>query len=133
MGLAPVSHSLHVLRAAEVIAVGGLAQPTLLAGLLAGVAALGLGTVTLTILIAKIGEKEIVATAALAPPGPNIHRPRTHHQPRPQSKKNHRRRRKTKRGRRKKNCQLNSGKKIHSEENGISNRRIKSNFIPPLT
>jgi hypothetical protein len=36
-------------------------------------------------------------------------------------------------GRRKKSCQRKSGKKIQSEENGISNRRIKSNFIPPLT
>ena len=61
-------------------------QPTLLAGPLAGLAALRLGTVTLTILIAKIGDKEIVATAALASLGPDIHRPRNHHQARPQSK-----------------------------------------------
>jgi hypothetical protein len=97
MGLAPVPHSLHVLRAAEVIAVGRLAQPTLLAGLLAGLAALRLGTVTLTILIAKIGEKEIVATVALASLGPDIHRPRNHHQARFQSKQNHRHGRRAKR------------------------------------
>jgi hypothetical protein len=58
MGLAPVPHSLHILRAAEVVAVGGLAQPTLLAGPLAGLAALRFGTVMLTTLIAKIGKKK---------------------------------------------------------------------------
>jgi hypothetical protein len=35
-------------------------------------------------------------------------------------------------GRRKKSCQTKSRKKIHREENGFSNRRISTAFIPPL-
>ena len=95
MGLAPVPHSLHVLRAAEVIAVGRLAQPTLLAGLLAGVAAIGLATVMLAALIAVIREKELAATSALASCGTETHGPPKPSPNQRQSKKNQPARKKT--------------------------------------
>ena len=76
--LAPSLGPLHILRAAEVVAVGWLAQPTLLAGLLDGVAAIGLGAVMLAVLIAVIGDKELAATAALA-----SCRTETHRSPKP--------------------------------------------------
>jgi len=66
MGLAPLPHSLGVLGAAEVITVGGLAQPPALAGTLAGLAALRLGTVNLVMSFPVIGKKELLATTALA-------------------------------------------------------------------
>ena len=80
MGLAPRLDALHVKRAAKVIAVGPLVKPALLTGRLAGLAASRLGTVVLALVIAKIREEKLAATATLALFGPDAHGPRKEHQ-----------------------------------------------------
>jgi len=66
MGLAPVPHALGILGAAEVIAIARLAQPAALAGTLAVLAALRLGTINLVMPVSIIRKKELLATTALA-------------------------------------------------------------------
>jgi hypothetical protein len=66
MGLAPLLHSLGILGAAEVIAIVGLTQPAALAGTLADLAALRLGTVNLVMSVSVIRKKKLLATKALA-------------------------------------------------------------------
>jgi hypothetical protein len=80
MGLAPRLDSLHVKRAAKVVAVGPLVQPASLTGRLAGLLAGWLGTVTLAVVIAIIREEELAATAALALFGSDTHCSRKEHQ-----------------------------------------------------
>ena len=66
MSLTPLLDALDILLAAEVIPVGGLAQPAALALGFAGAAAIGLGTVKLVISVAVIDDKELFAATALA-------------------------------------------------------------------
>jgi len=101
--LAPSLHPLRMLRAAEVVPIGWLAQPSLLAGLLAGMAAIGFGAVKLAVLIAVIGDKQLAATAALASCGPETHRPPKPSPNRRQAKKNQPPE-EDRNGRRKKSC-----------------------------
>ena len=64
--LAPIAHSLRIVRTAEVIAIAYLAQPSALAGTLADLAALRLGTVNLVVSVSIIRKKKLLATTALA-------------------------------------------------------------------
>jgi len=66
MGLTPLLHSLGVFAAAEVIPIGPLAQPAVLAGALAGRAAGGFGTVKLVMPVSIIRKKQLLATTAFA-------------------------------------------------------------------
>jgi len=66
MSLTPLLDALDILLAAEVIPVGGLAQPAALTLGFAGAAAIGLGTVKLVISVAVIDDKELFAATALA-------------------------------------------------------------------
>src|SRR5438093_7782330 len=66
MALAPGLHTTHGLRTAEVIAVAILAQPSSLAGGLAGLPTSGFGTIPLTIGGLRIRNKKLIATAAFA-------------------------------------------------------------------
>ncbi|PYX04879.1 MAG: hypothetical protein DMG88_23250 [Acidobacteria bacterium] len=66
MSLAPLLDALDIFHAAEVIPVGGLAQPAALTLGFAGAAAIGLGTVKLVISVAVIDDKELFAATALA-------------------------------------------------------------------
>jgi hypothetical protein len=66
MSLTPLPHSFHVLPAAEVITVGGSAQPAALTGLLAGRLAPRLGTINLMVAVAVIGQEKLLTTTALA-------------------------------------------------------------------
>ena len=74
MGLAPLAHTLDVMRIPEVVATEGRAKPSALAGQFPGVSAGGLAAVMLAVVVAVIGEEEIVATAALTSNGPQTHR-----------------------------------------------------------
>jgi len=65
MGLAPLLDARHVLSITEVVAVGRFAQPSLLAGRLAGLATIGFLAVMLPVPIAVIREEKGAATAAL--------------------------------------------------------------------
>ena len=78
--MAPRLDPLHVKRAAKVVAVGTLVQPAPLTGRLAGLPASRLGTVMLALVIAKIREEKLAATATLALFGPDAHGPRKEHQ-----------------------------------------------------
>jgi hypothetical protein len=66
MVFAPQLNAAHLGGSPEVIAVAVLAQPPALTGCLAGLAASGMGTVTLTILSPRIGNEKLAATAAFA-------------------------------------------------------------------
>jgi hypothetical protein len=65
MGVTPGAHPLHIRRTPEVVPVGPLAQPTALAGGLAGTTTLRLGAVVLMAQIAWVGEKQFSAVSAL--------------------------------------------------------------------
>jgi hypothetical protein len=65
MGLAPPLNARHVLGITEVVAVGGFAQPSPLAGRLAGLVTIGFLAVLLPVAIAVIRQEKGVATAAL--------------------------------------------------------------------
>jgi len=132
MSLAPVPHALGVFGPPEVIAVGRLAQPSALAGQFAGLSTSRFAAVMLVVFVAVIGEEKITATAAftsLGPQGhggPNDHDPEIKKSPTPEAKKDQGT---------KKEEELSAEvrKKIHREENTISNRRRYCIFIPPLT
>ena len=62
----PLLHPLHVLRAAEMVSVFGLAQPTLLPGVLAGLLTLRNRTILLASSIPVIGHKQHLAMQTLA-------------------------------------------------------------------
>lgn len=66
MGLAPLLHAMHVVRPAEVVLVVGFLKPKLLTGRLAGFAAVALGTISLTLLIAMVWSEENTTVRALA-------------------------------------------------------------------
>jgi hypothetical protein len=63
---APCLHAIHVLLAAEVLAVVGLAQPAPLARLLARRTACGFGTVFLAVAQARIAAEQFLAAQAQA-------------------------------------------------------------------
>ena len=65
MGLAPLLDAGHVLGITEVVTVGRFAQPSPLAGRLAGLLAIGFPAVLLPGAIAVIREEKGAATAAL--------------------------------------------------------------------
>ena len=69
MSFAPFLHSSHLLASSEVIAVGFLTQPLVLAGGLAGLMAVWTLTVMLMVGVAVIRIEKLVAMAALTPPG----------------------------------------------------------------
>jgi hypothetical protein len=123
VGLAPLPHVLGVLRISEVVAIGGFAKPALLAGHLAGLAAIGFAAVMLAVLVAVIEEEKLPATAALT-----SLRPQTHFESKPP-----RRRRKLKqKSRRQEDQRRKKEEEIWSEdpeekapeENTISSRRF---------
>jgi hypothetical protein len=66
MGCSPLLHPLHILCAAEVVAVFGFTQPTLLPGPLAGRLALRRRTILLASSIPVIGHKQHFAMQTLA-------------------------------------------------------------------
>jgi len=66
MALAPELDAEHLVGTAEVIAVGGFAQPAPLTGGLAGLPTSGLGTIVLAGLVTRIGNEKLGATAAFA-------------------------------------------------------------------
>jgi hypothetical protein len=66
MALAPELDTAHLVGTAEVIAVGGFAQPTPLTGGLAGLPTRGRRTVVLAGFVARIGNEKLGATAAFA-------------------------------------------------------------------
>ena len=122
VGLAPLPHTLGVLRVPEVIAIGWFAKPATLAGPLASLATSGLATVMLAVLVAVIGEEELAATTAFT-----SLRPQTHFE----SKPPRRRRELKEKTRREEAPRRNKEEAIGSEdqkekateENTISNRR----------
>jgi hypothetical protein len=63
---APGLHTLHRLWTAEVIAIAVLAQPSALAGGLAGLPTGGLETIALPIGSSRIWDKQLITTAAFA-------------------------------------------------------------------
>jgi len=65
MSRAPLLDARHILGITEVVAVGGLAQPSPLTGRLAGLLAIGFPAVLLPVAIAVIREEKGAATAAL--------------------------------------------------------------------
>src|SRR6266852_9269363 len=119
MGFAPLLHALDIFLAPEVIPVGRFREPAALTGSFAGAAALRFGTIGLMIGVAVLGSEELLATTALAMIGlwthdsgygvtrKNLNRPR--------------RRREEKK--KEENFSAKFSKKIHGEENGISNRQ----------
>ena len=66
MQLPPVPDPLPVFVVAEVMGVGGLAQPTLLAGPLAGPLTGRLGAILLPVAVAEVGKKKLPAIQAFA-------------------------------------------------------------------
>jgi len=75
MGLAPGSDALHVSGAGEVILVGRLLEPALLAGGFARLAALGVGTVALPLGTARVGNEEGLTLLTLTLSGLTSHGP----------------------------------------------------------
>jgi len=65
MGFSPLPHPLHILRAAEVVAVFRFTQPTLLPGPLASMLALRSRTILLASSIPVIGHKQHLAMQTL--------------------------------------------------------------------
>jgi hypothetical protein len=65
MGFSPLLHPLHILRAAEVVAVFRFTQPTLLPGPLASLLALRSRTILLASSIPVIGHKQHLAMQTL--------------------------------------------------------------------
>jgi len=66
MALAPELDAAHLIGTAEVVPVGGFAQPAPLTGGLAGLLTSGLGTIVLAVLVTRIGNEKLGATAAFA-------------------------------------------------------------------
>jgi len=66
MTLAPEFDAEDLVGSAEVVSVAGFAQPSLLAGGLAGLLTSGLGTIVLAALVTRIGNEKLGATAAFA-------------------------------------------------------------------
>ena len=81
MSLAPVPHALGVSGPPEVIAVGGLAQPSALAGQFASLSRSGLAAVMLVMFVAVLGEEKLPATAAFTSLGPQGHGGPNEHDP----------------------------------------------------
>jgi hypothetical protein len=82
MRLSPGSNALDVGGACEVIAVGRLVEPTLVASGFAGLATLGVGTVALTCDTARVGNEESLTMLALTCSGLVCHgpeSPQVHH------------------------------------------------------
>ena len=133
--LAPQLHSPDLIGSAEVVSVAGFAQPSPLTGRLTGLAAGGLGTVVLAIRGACIRKKEVTATTTLASGWRAAHRApefaavgsgrksKNQKEDRPEHGM----------GRRKKSFRVKLREENPPQENGISNRRFFSTFIPPLT
>jgi hypothetical protein len=115
MGLAPLLDARHILGVTKVVAVGRLAQPSLLTGRLAGPTAIGLLAVTLPVVVAVVREEKGAATAALT-----SFRLQAHREPKPKGlrkelNQNHRTEEAPK-GRRKESFHTNSRKKIHGKK-----------------
>jgi len=66
MALAPELDAAHLIGTAEVVPVGGFAQPAPLTGGLAGLPTSGLGTIVLAALVTRIGNEKLGATVAFA-------------------------------------------------------------------
>ena len=66
MGLAPFLYAAHIVRPSEVVAVLRFIEPTLLACRFAGLAAFGLGTISLLPPVAMVGSEENSAARAFA-------------------------------------------------------------------
>jgi hypothetical protein len=132
MSLAPVPDALGVVSVQEVMAVGGFGQPAALAGPFAGLAAGGFAAVMLAVPVAVIGEEKLAATAALTSLRSRTHRESKPSRPRSELKPNATGQEgpgaKKEEGIGREVAEENPG-----EEEGISNRRIYTTFIPPLT
>jgi len=61
---APALHTAHVFRTPEVIMVFYLLKPAMLAVGLAGLAARRLATVVLSVLVARVGDEQLMAMTA---------------------------------------------------------------------
>lgn len=132
MSFAPLPHAPQGLLAAEVIAIVLFAGPPPLACPLARLLAAGGRTEFLPPDIAVIGKKECAAATALPPSGLAGHATQiSEEKPRIEPRKRGTKKREIRR--RKKSFQHEVRKKIQPEEDGISNRRFSSTFIPPLT
>ena len=129
---APRLDALDVFRAAEVIAVGGLAQPTLLTSPFASGAAGGLGTKNLMVAVAVIGRKELAAAEALAWFDLGRHKcsPKEEKSPLKATRQTCTARTQ---GKKEEDAFSKLGKKTKREEDGISNRQEYTNFSSPLT
>jgi len=66
MGLAPLLYATHIVSPAEIVSVLGFLKPNLLACRFAGLAAFGLGTISLAPPVAMVGSEENTTTRALA-------------------------------------------------------------------
>jgi len=65
MGLAPLLYATHIVRPAEIVSVLRFLKPNLLACRFAGLAAFGLGTISLAPPVAMVGGEETTTTRAL--------------------------------------------------------------------
>ena len=130
--MAPLSNPLHVVGTAEVILVGGLAQPAPLTGGLAGAATLRRQAVKLALGVMPVGMEELIAAAALASLLLGTHRASSWKkiQPPVQSQTAPPRKNKTKK---EEKLSRRKREEHHPEEDGFSKRRFPTTFIPPLT
>jgi len=132
MGLAPQSHTLDVVGASKVAPSEGRAQPSALVGQFPGLAAGGFTAVVLVAGVAVIGKEKLAATPALTSLRSQTHRELK--PPRTQRELKRNSRREEGPGRKKEEAIWREvAEENPAEEEGISNRRIYSNFIPPLT
>jgi len=132
MGLAPLPDPLDVGRTSEVIAIGGLVQPATLTVGFTGPAAIGGQTEKLALGMMPVGREEFFAAAALASGGLGTHREPSCKKMKSatESESAPGRRQKGEEGRK---VLAPNPEENHPEENGISNRRFSTTFIPPLT
>ena len=132
MTFAPQSHTLDRSGSAEVVAIPGFVQPTLLTGRLAGVLALRLGTITLASCGSRVRNEKPAAAAAFS----SGHRA-AHRAPKPAAARFGRKSKKKtpKKNQLKKEEELCAeGREENApEENGFSNRQLYTTFISPLT
>ena len=133
MGLAPVPNAPGIVRPAEIIAVGWLAQPPALTGQFAGLPTSRLAAVMLVMLVAVIGEEKLAATAALTSLGPQTHREPKPPRPGRKEKPPNARREEGPGAKKEETISAEGPEENPPEENTTSNRHRYRIFIPPLT
>jgi len=132
MSLPPLPHALEVFGAAKVAPPKGRAPPPALTGPFPGLTAGGFSAVVLALGVAVIREEELAAAVALT-----SLRSQTHCEskpPRSQSElKLNPKREESPAKKKEEGIWREAAEENPGEENGISNRRIYTIFIPPLT